>query len=157
MRDVNMKIVNKRRCNDEKKACVINIMNFFGISQEAATFLYHRKRRSYPFKKRSDPKFLEWTLSLQNALIKADKCVDWDWDALKFGLEEQILLQHDIWIEAQSNTKIFKNVKKEKEKEKEKENDEGWTIVKDAKKIKQHQNKSLKMLGFIPKLFNSHS
>jgi hypothetical protein len=120
------------------------ITDFFGISHAAAKFLYHRKRQGFPCKKRGDPKFLAWSLSLQNALVKADECVDWEWDDLKFGSEEKALTQSDISLEDQSDTVVFKHEKKETSYD-------GWTMVKDSKKIKQQQTKALQIMGFIPK------
>jgi hypothetical protein len=124
------------------------IMDFLGISQEAAAFIYHRKRYGSPFKKSDDPKYMEWTLRLQNALVKADECVDWDWDEIKFGLEEQALIQNGIMIEDQSDTNIFKLEKKGK---RESNSDGEWIIVKDIRKIRQKQNKILQIMGFIQK------
>jgi hypothetical protein len=120
------------------------IMTFFGVSKEAAGFVYHRKRRGFPFTKKTDPKFLEWTLKLQNALIKADECVSWDWVDLKFGEEEKILAQNDIFVDNQSDTVIFKHDKKEEEAD-------GWTTVKNDKKNKQRRNKTLQIMGFVPR------
>jgi hypothetical protein len=127
---------------------LIIIMDFFGISRKASKFIYHRKRRGYPFKKRDDFKFLEWDLRLQNALVKADECIDWDWNELKFGYEEHVLSQNDILLEDQSDTDIFKHEKK-------KMLDDGWTLVKDSKRLKQRQIKVLQTLGFLPR-FRDH-
>jgi hypothetical protein len=120
------------------------IMDFFGISKAASEFLYHRKRRDFPCKKLSDSNFLKWDLRLQNALVKADECVDWEWDDLKFGYEEQALAKSDIFLEDQSTTVVFKHEKKGT-------SEDGWTVVKDFKKIKQQQTKTLQIMGFIPK------
>ena len=88
---------------------------------------------------------MEWNLRLQNALVKADECVDWDWDELKFGSEEQALAQSDISLEDQSDTVIFKHEKKETD------DANGWTVVQDTRKIKQRQTKALQIMGFIPR------
>jgi len=126
----------------EERLCIV--MSFFGISKPAASFLYHRKRRGYPFKKKDDPKFLEWSLQLQNALVKADECIGWDWEELRFGNEDKMLAQHDIFIDKQSDKDIFKNETPEND-------GDGWTVVKNDKKIKQRQNKALQIMGFIPR------
>lgn len=124
---------------------IATIMDFFGISKEAAVYIYHRKRRGYPFKKRGSPKFLEWTLKLQNALVKADECLGWDWDEVQFGSEEKALAQHDIYVDQQSDKEVFKHESNESEG-----NDaDGWTEVKNVKREKYRYNKTLRLMGFI--------
>lgn len=120
------------------------IMKYFNVSQSAAIFIYHRKRRGFPFKKKGDPKFLEWTLRLQNALVKADECIGWDWEELRFGDEEKTLAQHEIFLDKQSDKKVFQNNPNSEE-------DDGWTTVKNDKKIKHYQTKTLQILGLVPR------
>lgn len=118
------------------------IMEYFNISTDAAKFIYHRKRRSYPFTKRDDDKFLYWDRRLQNALIKADKCIGWDWKKIQFGEEEKLLKQYNIFIEKQSKSFIFKN-------EPSKINDLDWTKVENKRKNKTRKNKTLRIMGLV--------
>ena len=120
------------------------IMSFLGISKSAATFIYHRKRRGYPFKKKGDSKYLEWTLQLQNALVKADECIGWDWDEIRFGDEAKTLSKYDIILNEQSSKETFKNEKPE-------DDNDGWTVVKNTKKIKHRQMRSLQIMRFLPR------
>ena len=120
------------------------IMKFFSISRPAAGFIYHRKRRGYPFKNPTDEKFLEWNLKLQTALVKADECIGWDWEEIHFGKEEQALSQHGIHIDQQSDSDTHKNESKSSETP-----DDGWTVVKSEKREKYRYTKTLQLMGFI--------
>jgi hypothetical protein len=78
------------------------IKDYYGVSDEAAVYIYFRRKRSYPWKKKSDPKYLFWNAKLQNALIEADSIVGFDWMAMQYGKEEETLLKYGIDIVAQS-------------------------------------------------------
>ena len=47
------------------------IQNKFGVSKECANYLYYRSFYS----KKKDNRYLPWDVKLQNALIKADRCI----------------------------------------------------------------------------------
>lgn len=116
------------------------IMRFLGISQAAAGFIYHRKRRGAPFTRPENNKFLEWSLRLQNALVKADECIGWDWEEVRFGEEAQALARHDIYIENQSDSETYRNVPSREESD-------GWTVVK-SERDEYKYNKTLQIMGF---------
>lgn len=118
------------------------IEKFFGISTPAATFIYHRKRRGHPFKTPTDDKYIEWNIKIQNALVKADECIGWDWDEVHFGKELHALAQHDIHVDKQSSTEVYKHDKKE-------DSEDGWTVAKNTKKEKYQYKKTLQFMGFI--------
>ena len=126
---------------DERIAAIVR---FFGISRPAASFIYHRKRRGYPFKKPTDEKFLEWSLRLQNALVKADECIGWDWNDVHFGQEEQELARNGIHIDRQSDSETRRN-----EPNTDEDPNDGWTVVKSEKKERYRYVKTLQLMGFI--------
>lgn len=64
------------------------IQDYFGVSEICAIYLYHRRRRGVPWHKFSDPKYLEWSIQLQNAIIYLDTIAGFDWHSLEFGFEE---------------------------------------------------------------------
>ncbi len=71
----------------------------FNISEPAAKYIYHRRRRGYPYKNGTDISFMPWTAKLQNALMAADKIPEFDWNALVFSEEEEILKQNGIVVD----------------------------------------------------------
>lgn len=72
------------------------IQDYFGVSKMCAIYLYHRRRRGLPWHNHTDPKYLEWTIQLQNALIHLDSIPTVDWRSLEFGYEEVQLGKHNI-------------------------------------------------------------
>lgn len=75
------------------------ISSYFGISEICAKYLFHRRYRGFPFHKKNDPKFLAWSITLQNAIILLDTLVGFDWETLEFGYEELVFNKYDINIE----------------------------------------------------------
>lgn len=96
-----------------------DIQLYFGVSETCAMYLYHRAKRS----KRKDETFLEWNIKLQNALVKADKCLGINWEKIHFGTEETELLTHGIDVNEMDNN-VFKWTEEE---------NEGWISVKKKK------------------------
>jgi len=82
---------------------------------------------------------MSWNVKLQNAIIKADKCLGIDWNEIRFGEEVKNLEGHGIIVDEMPNT-IFKwteNDEEEKNSKSEPDAD-GWTtIVKKRKKKKK--------------------
>lgn len=74
------------------------IQEYFGISELCAIYLYHRRRRGIPWHKPSDPKYLEWSIQLQNAIICLDTITGFDWRGLEFGYEEIQFIKNNIDI-----------------------------------------------------------
>jgi hypothetical protein len=89
----------KFRYNDKLNA----ISTYFGISKAAGKYVYHRRRRGYPYKKDTDVSFLKWSTKLLNALIKADRLALFDWDTLEFTNDINLMLARGIDVDKQSN------------------------------------------------------
>lgn len=142
------------------------ICSYFGVSEPAAKYMYHRRRRCYPYKKETDHSFIPWTIKLQNAIISADRIATIDWENLKFDDDVKTLIKHGIDVETQPNkiqvNKISQTTKlptrratidgKGVEEETDNEFDDGgeWTVVSTNKGqlIKRHM---LRTMGFLPK------
>lgn len=123
------------------------IMSYFGVSEDAAKYIFHRRRRGFPWKNDGDVNYLKWTIQLQNALIKADELAIFDWGNLKFNQESKILMENGINIEDQPKT-IQVNLNSDKLQDI-KEDDEGWALVTN-KKAQLVQNHLLKTMGLLP-------
>ena len=106
-----------------------DIRSHFGVSQECAKYIFHRVIRH----RKKDEKYIEWTLQLQNALVKADKCLGLNWDSLIFGKEEEQLATHGIHLKEMENT-VFKWTADTSE------SDDEWTTVKKKRKPKKFTN-----------------
>ena len=80
-----------------------SISSYFGVTNEAAKYMYHRRRYGFPFKKENDPNFIRWDNKVLNALIKADKLEGFNWDLLLFDDDMQLLLEKNINVNLQSD------------------------------------------------------
>lgn len=133
--------------NDKIKA----ISSYFNVSENAAKYMFHRRRRGYPWKKEGDSNYLKWSIPIQNAFVKADNLGLLNWGYLKFSDDLNVLLENGIDIEEQSNTiYINKNTNETDNKYiKEEDKDGGWTVVTNKKSefIKKHL---LRSMGFLP-------
>jgi hypothetical protein len=67
------------------------ISTYFRVSKQAAKYIYHLRRKGFPYKQADQLDFLQWTLSLQNALVLADTYPSFDWKSLQFGNELKAL------------------------------------------------------------------
>lgn len=113
---------------------ISEISEYYGVSKICSMYLYHRALRS----KRSDSTYMMWNVKLQNALVKADKCIGLDWNKILFGNEEENLRTHGISVDEMSET-VFKWVDddvKALTSETTEDND-GWQTV-----IKKKKNKN---------------
>ncbi len=117
----------KRKYNERIDA----IQRYYDISYIAAVYIYFRRKRSFPWKKKSDPKYLYWNAKLQNALIYADSIFGFDWEAMEYGKEEETLKSCGIDVSAQSNN-LYRN--KEVPTSIVDENGSEWQIVNRSKK-----------------------
>jgi len=112
------------------KSSLESISNYFGVSEMCALYLFHRSFRS----KRTDDKHLPWTVQLQNALVKVDKCSA-NWDQIYFNYEETVLNAHGVILEEMSGSKVFRWPEEEvrianaKRKANTIPDDDGWTTV----------------------------
>lgn len=117
--------------SDHYKQAIDELQNYFGISYVCSQYLYHRAIRS----RRVDNKYLPWTIQLQNALVKADKCLGINWDRVFFGSEEQNLLVHGINIKDMPNN-VFRWNTEILLKQQESQNSE-WITVSNKRKKKE--------------------
>lgn len=116
------------------------IKKYYGVSDLCAMYLFHRAFRS---RRNEEDKYLEWSAKLQNALVKADKCLGLEWEKVLFNQEQEELSKHGILIDEQCN-EIFRWVD---DKQQEDPLDE-WSVV-SRKKIKKHKisfDKYLKLI-----------
>ena len=80
------------------------ICEYFGVSELCAAYLYHRRRRGTPWYKPGDPKYLEWTIRLQNAIIYMDTIAGFDWRSMEFGYEEIQFIKNNIDVNDMPDT-----------------------------------------------------
>ena len=80
-----------------------SISSYFGVTNEAAKYMYHRRRYGFPFKNENDTNFIKWDNKVLNALIKADKLEGFNWDLLLFDDDMQLLLEKNIDVNLQSD------------------------------------------------------
>lgn len=119
----------------ERYTATINEMQrHFGISEICARYIFHRVFRS----KRKGEKYLPWTLSLQNALVRADKCLGLVWEKVEFGKEAEELSSYGINFT--DDAEVFTWVVAEPE-------DPEWSTVTYKKKKITKELKSLAGLG----------
>lgn len=128
------------------------ISSYFNVSREAAKYIYHRRRKGFPYKKVDDPNFIKWDMRIQNALIKADTLDVWNWKELSFYDDVYDLQNHGIDVLKQSYD-VYKNPKSHKVSHREEslideETNGEWTIVTPSKK-KMHDKFILKKMGFL--------
>ena len=131
------------------------ISESFGISKMAAKYIYHRRRRGYPYKKVGNHNFIQWSTKLQNALIKADGIVDWDWDNLLFSEDVKKLMEHGINVDEESNKIVIKNAQASGNSHKQnspdiESTDDGWTVVTNNMS-KLSQKYILRKIGLLPR------
>ena len=147
------------------------ISSYFGVSEQAAKYMYHRRQRGLPYKTETDDLYIEWNIKIQNALVKADKISGFNWDGLEFSDDINVLSNNNIIVNNQSTiVYINKNNEKNNELNNEKntqiecdennqsENNDGtsqtdetdgWTTV-ITDKGQMVRRKILKKLGFLP-------
>ncbi len=125
------------------------IQRYYDISKEAAIYIYFRRKRSFPWKKKSDHKYLFWNAKLQNALIMADSILGFDWNTLEYGKEEEYLNKYNIYVCAQSND-LFR--KQEEHVDIITDDDgEEWAYISKKKKSNNSDKIILQKIGLLPK------
>ena len=142
------------------------IKTYFGISNEAAKYMYHRRRHGAPFKKEDDKSFLKWNIQLQNALVRADKITNFNWGKLVFNSDLEQLLTYNIDVNCQPHTIIKNSISSNRPKLSDKESldnnnldessssDDGeWTVV-STNKGKLARKHLIRHMGFITKQKN---
>lgn len=116
-----------------------SISEYFGISEICAKYIYHRALRSK--RKCDDPKYIPYSVKLQNSLVLADKCLGIDWEKILFGKEDEMLLTHGIVIDEQDST-VFRwtsDTYKEEPTNPNTDDGDGWQKV--VKKKTKKNNK----------------
>lgn len=141
------------RINYREKIQLISA--FFNISKPAAIYLYHRRRQSFPFKKKT-MEYLNWNLSIQNGLVKImGENPDIDWGSCDFTDEEVLFIKYDIDVGIKTYS-VYKNKPKkifdddcvDVDEKKSYEHD-GWTVV--VANTKNAGNKFLlRKMGLFP-------
>lgn len=94
------------------------IGSYFGVSGVCAKYMFHRRRRGYPYTKNNDPKYLEWTPQLQNGFLKADLVENFDWSKLMFDTDTATLANdfhinianQPIVVQFNKFSKYYKNI-----------------------------------------------
>ena len=141
---------------------ITSISSYFGVSDQAAKYMYHRRQRGLPYKNETDDLYIEWNIKIQNALVKADKISGFNWDGLEFSDDINVLNNNNIIVNNQAPT-VYINKNKElnyNEKNNQIECDEnnhseitdetdGWTTV-ITDKGQMVRRKILKKIGFLP-------
>ena len=144
------------------------ISSYFGVSDQAAKYMYHRRQRGLPYKNETDDLYIEWNIKIQNALVKADKISNFNWDGLEFSDDINVLSNNNIIVNSQSTTVYINKISQlncnEKNTQMEynennqtgqndgtHQNDEtdGWTVV-TTNKGQMVRRQILKKLGFLP-------
>jgi hypothetical protein len=121
------------------------IEEYFGVSRICAGYLFHRAFRS----RRRDEKHLEWNIQLQNAVVKADKCLGLEWDKVEFAKEQDEFSKHGIIIDEMDNS-VFRWVSEEDDddyKSPEEQSSE-WTVV-SRKRKKTSNRKKIRNIGLL--------
>ncbi len=113
------------------------ISEYYGVSETCASYMYHRAYRS----RRRDEKKMYFNLKLQNALVKADKCLGIEWEKIYFDTEVEQLEEFGITLDDQPDTVFSWN--EESDSKKTESNDE-WITVVSKKKRKPEDNKFTK-------------
>ena len=150
----------------------LNIIGeFFGISHDCARYIYHRRRKGYPYKKKEDDGYLEWSIQVQNGFVLGD-VKNIDYKNIHFNSDiDELKDKYSIDISKMSSEKVLQNKIKQKDANKikirttdisddsvnldknvdnENTNDDGgeWCVV-TAKKTLHDKKSILKKMGFI--------
>ena len=103
--------------NYEDKLSAIGL--YFGVSDKASKYLYHRRRRGFPYKRDGMPRYLKWSTQLQNSLVKADQLSTWSWEDLEFECDVSKLAYAGLDIDKESDS-IYVNKLADQD---------GWSVV----------------------------
>ena len=103
------RIIIKQQYNEKINAIKI----YFEVSAEAAVYIYYRRKRSFPWRKKGDPKYLYWNAKLLQKLIQMDNILDFDWRSMEFGKEEDVFKKYDI-VDKEGYIKFKREEKKKR-------------------------------------------
>lgn len=138
------KVAIKQQYNEKINA----IKTYFDVSAEAAVYIYYRRKRSFPWKKKGDPKYLYWNAKLLYKLIQMDNILDFDWRSMEFGKEEEIFQKYNV-VDKDTPISFKKEEKKKKSETYIDENGEEWNHRPQSLK---HIESILQNIGLLPKL-----
>jgi hypothetical protein len=131
------------------------IVIYFGVSKKAAQYIYHRRRKYTPWTLKTSDKHLPWSLSLQNALVNADAIPGFDWDALVFGKESDVLEigetpSRRIYTTKNNVNNIISEVSPE---HLDTTDNDGWEVVVNNRFSSKYKA-ILKSIGLLPRIRN---
>lgn len=139
--------------------CIESIQNYFNISTIAAKYIYHRRKHGLPYRSFNDPKYLQWSNKLLNALLQADNIINLNWEDIIFGRESENLALYGIIVDECSNefphtedNSSSQQQQQVEEKSSETESNE-WVTVQSKHKQKQQKKKYTVKNKIITKLF----
>jgi hypothetical protein len=154
--------INKIRYVDK----IYAISMYFGVSSDAAKYMYDRRRLGVPYRNNTDDLFLEWNTKIQNALVKADSIDGFDWNKLNYYDDIDMLALNGIVVEDQPikiqikkkiplNTNILDNLDNSKPIlngyfDFDSNKDDGWTLI-TSERNQMTRRKILKRIGFLHK------
>lgn len=115
--------------------CIAFIMRYFNVSELCAQYMYHRAYRS----KMYGANYLPWDTLLQNAIVRADRHPNFDWNAMQFGEERDYLIGEGFSF-GDVPSKTFRW-----DDEPRRTTHAGWSLVIDKRKIKAHRQKQNKL------------
>jgi hypothetical protein len=147
------------------------LMIYFGISEQASKYLFHRRRRGYPYKKEGDHNYIQWNTQIQNSFIKLDK-TDIDWSKIKFNDDINVLMKHGIVVDNQPKVVVINETKQMRNanlnrrglplnmekiynrdiniiNDNDDDNDDEWTVVV-SNRNKRDDKRILRKMGFLP-------
>lgn len=138
--------------------CIESIQNYFNISTIAAKYIYHRRKHGLPYRNIMDPKYLQWSNKLLNALLQADNIINLNWEDIIFGKEYENLALYGIIVDncsdefphTEDNTSSQPSHHEEKSSETESNE---WVTVQSKHKQKQQKKKYTVKNKIISKLF----
>ncbi len=137
------KIIIKQQYNEKINA----IRTYFDVSAEAAVYIYYRRKRSFPWKKKGDQKYLYWNAKLLHKLIQMDNILDFDWRSMEFGKEEAVFDKYGI-VDKEGYINFKKEDKKRRPEKYVDENGDEWEHKPSSFKV---QESILQNIGLLPK------
>jgi hypothetical protein len=92
--ETSIKDVKNSNVKNTYKKNISSLIKYFRISEPCATYMFFRQKRSrFPV---TSNKYLEWNITIQNALILLDRILGFNWEKLEFGEENIALLKNNI-------------------------------------------------------------
>jgi len=140
------------------------ISEFFGVSYPCAKYMYHRRRKGYPYKKPEDDGYLKWDVQIQNGLVSGD-LFNIEYKNLHFDNDiNELHKEYGVDINLLPNEKIQKNKILQTDNKKSKisngeisehadDTDGEWNVI-TTKKTLHDKKKILRQMGFYISSYN---